>query len=302
MAGEALTSNRTWNASAGLKQNKTNWLLVLSSHIANKIPLLVKNGESSVSRRMFDNAITHLKHADDALSARKMPKRPKNWGVEMDVVDENGKPIKKVKVRMCDATFADGSPQSLYYPEGHELAGVFTGMAVILHERGRADVSKVRAECPKFQCKKSINRCCCRSILYNEPYFVNVGSLLEIACEARGFRVIFFPKIHCELNFIEQCWGYSKRVYRELPVSSKEADFERNFLAVLESIPLFVGKYIFGSILLNIDPFDTRSLRFMDAYHKGLNGKQAAWASKQYRDHGVLPDTIMAELETAKLT
>jgi len=45
-----------------------------------------------------------------------------------------------------------------------------------------------------------------------------------------------------------------------------------------------------------------RSLRFMDAYRKGLNGKQAAWASKQYRGHRVLPETIMAELEAAKVT
>lgn len=75
-------------------------------------------------------------------------------------------------------------------------------------------------------------------MLYNEPDFIKVKSLLEIACEARGFRAIFLPKFHCELNFIEQCWGYSKRVYRELPVSSKEADLERNVLIALESIPL----------------------------------------------------------------
>jgi hypothetical protein len=212
---------------------------------------------------VFDNATTHLKRADDALSARKMPKfspkygkewdgsdwgegrRPKNWGVEVNAVDENGKlvygingEIKKKRVRMCDATFADGTHQSLYYPEGHELAGVFKGMAVLLHERGHADVSKVRAECPKFQCEKGVDRCCCRRMLYNEPDFTSVKSLLEIACEARGFRAMFFPKFHCELNFIEQCWGYSKRVYRELPVSSKEADLERNVLAALESVPL----------------------------------------------------------------
>jgi transposase len=75
-------------------------------------------------------------------------------------------------------------------------------------------------------------------MLYNEPDFVNVKSLLEIACEARGFRAIFFPKFHCELNFIEQCWGYSKRIYREFPASSKEADLEHNVLVALESIPL----------------------------------------------------------------
>ncbi|OJA16043.1 hypothetical protein AZE42_13160 [Rhizopogon vesiculosus] len=32
-----------------------------------------------------------------------------------------------------------------------------------------------------------------------------------------------------------------------------------------------------------------RSSRFMDAYHKGLNGSQAAWAAKKYRGHRVLP-------------
>jgi hypothetical protein len=40
-------------------------------------------------------------------------------------------------------------------------------------------------------------------MFYNEPDFVNVKSLLEIACEARGFRAVFFLKFHCELNFIE---------------------------------------------------------------------------------------------------
>lgn len=34
----------------------------------------------------------------------------------------------------------------------------------------------------------------------------------------------------------------------------------------------------------------------MDAYHKGLDGQQAAWANKKYRGHRVLPHTIMEEL------
>ena len=39
----------------------------------------------------------------------------------------------------------------------------------------------------------------------------------------------------------------------------------------------------------------------MDAYEKGLSGKQAAWASKKYRGHHVLPNTILNELENAKV-
>ncbi|KIJ09869.1 hypothetical protein PAXINDRAFT_86844, partial [Paxillus involutus ATCC 200175] len=48
--------------------------------------------------------------------------------------------------------------------------------------------------------------------------------------------------------------------------------------------------------------FATRSRRFMDAYYKGLNGKQAAWAAKKYRGHQVLPVTIMEDLDRAKVT
>lgn len=46
---------------------------------------------------VFDNATTHLKRPDDALSARKMPKNISkegtNWGVEVMVRDLYGKII-----------------------------------------------------------------------------------------------------------------------------------------------------------------------------------------------------------------
>ncbi|KAI6115565.1 hypothetical protein EDD16DRAFT_1474105 [Pisolithus croceorrhizus] len=43
--------------------------------------------------------------------------------------------------------------------------------------------------------------------------------------------------------------------------------------------------------------FAIRSRRLMDAYHKGLNGRQAASATGKYRGHCVLPVSIMNELE-----
>ena len=39
----------------------------------------------------------------------------------------------------------------------------------------------------------------------------------------------------------------------------------------------------------------------MDAYHKGLTGKEAAWATKIYKGHRVLPDSILTEFENAGL-
>ena len=198
---------------------------------------------------LFDNATTHQKRADDALSASKMPKftpkEGKNWGVETNVLGADGKPtyspdgkILKMKVQMTDGILADGSRQCFYFPNGHPRAGMFKGMAVILEERGFKRVSNLRAQCKDFKCEKGATACCCRRILYNQPDFVSVKSNLEIICEARGFQVIFLPKFHCEINFIEQCWGYAKRVYRQFPISSKEIDLESNVLKALESVPL----------------------------------------------------------------
>jgi hypothetical protein len=198
---------------------------------------------------VFDNATTHLKRPDAALSARKMPKHPSkegtNWGIEVTAKDAAGKIVygtdgkpSKVKVRMGDGTFKDGSPQSLYFPDGHPRAGIFKGMAVILEERGYCDMLRVRAECPGFICDPIVERCCCRRMLYNESDFVNVKSTLELACALEGVHVLFLPKFHCELNFIEQCWGHAKRTYRQYPASSKEEDLERNVVDALQSVTL----------------------------------------------------------------
>lgn len=197
---------------------------------------------------IFDNATTHTKRADNALSARHMPKGTSkpgaNWGVETPVRDSHGKPlyhsnrkIMKMKVHMKDGQLPDGSQQSLYFQSG-ESKGLFKGMAVILEERGLTEEAKLRSQCPNFKCPAGATQCCCRRVLYNQPDFRAERSLLEIECDKRGFQVIFLPKFHCKLNFIEQCWGYAKRIYRHYPASSKEADLERNLIASLESIPL----------------------------------------------------------------
>ena len=170
-----------------------------------------------------------------------------NWLVEVNAIDANGKviytpdgKILKTKIQMQDTTFADGTKQTLYFPAGHEKEGLFKGMAVILQERGLIEESQLKAQCnSKFDCPdKGQTNCCCRRVLYNQPDFVQVESLLETYCKSRGVNVIFLPKFHCKLNFIEQCWGYAKRIYRHYPPSSKEADLEQNLLSALKSVPV----------------------------------------------------------------
>jgi hypothetical protein len=157
---------------------------------------------------VFDNATAHLKRDDTALSARKMTKGPSNtFGVDVTVVNEagkirytaDGKPVKKT-IQMGPGWLPDGSPQPFYNENG-----VFKGMTKILQERGMHEESKLRAECKNFKCLEGETRCCQRHVLNNQPDFLDQEPVLEGRCRARGFEVLFLPKFHCELNFIEQC-------------------------------------------------------------------------------------------------
>ena len=117
---------------------------------------------------IYNNATTHLKCTEDALSAQKMPKGiPKpgtNWGIEVSKRNPTtGKvaycpdgSVEKTKILMKDGHFDNGEPQPLYFPMDHpdkNLWGKFKGMAVILQEQGFGDMSKVLASCKNFKCK-----------------------------------------------------------------------------------------------------------------------------------------------------
>ncbi|KAF9513519.1 hypothetical protein BS47DRAFT_1372507 [Hydnum rufescens UP504] len=250
---------------------------------------------------VFDNTTTHQKRPDDALSASKMPKMmprpPRNFLVDATVRDAAGKAAMdssrntmKEKRWMRNGKLLDGSLQSFYFPLGHRHAGQFKGMETILEERG-IDTQGLNAQCQKFKCQDHVlpsnsRPCCCRKALFEQSDFSNQKSRLEELGDQRGYRINFYPRFHCECNFIENNWGYTKRVYRQYPKSSSEKDLERNVIRALESVPVIL-----------MHRFFTHSLRFMDAYRKGLNGVQAAWANKKYRGHRVLPDTLMADLD-----
>ncbi|KAG2336945.1 hypothetical protein BDR05DRAFT_896000 [Suillus weaverae] len=244
---------------------------------------------------IFDNATTHLKRPNDALSARHLPKNPNpDWGITVTAKSTDGKQLHgpdgkalKTKVPMVPGHLLDGSVQPLYFPAGHIKAGWFKGMATIIRERGFEDEAQLRCECPSFKCppRRWAGCCCCR-FLYNQPDFSEGLSALELTCQARGFCVLFLPKYHCELNFIEQCWGCAKRRYHQFPSSSKGSDLERNMIEALDSV-----------MLESMHKYFIRSQRFMDAYQKGLNGQQAAWAAKRYHGHCMLPEAIMHEFD-----
>ncbi|KAJ3795064.1 hypothetical protein F5050DRAFT_1578979 [Lentinula boryana] len=81
------------------------------------------------------------------------------------------------------------------------------------------------------------------------------------------------------------CWGFAKRIYREFPSTTKEADLKVNMIKSLDSVPL-----------ISMRKFSNRCDRFIDAYRKGFSGSMAAWATKKYRGHRVIPENVDALL------
>lgn len=211
------------------------------AHAHRGIDILKRHYPNDRHVLFFDNATTHRKRADDALSARHMPKYPSpNFFVNKIIRDPiSNERIGTTKARMSNGFLPDGRVQELYYADNHpEYPGFFKGMAQLLKERGYLHADEKRAQCPRFECDPSVADCCCRRILYNQPDFSAVKSLLEEQCEARGVPVFFIPKFHPELTFIEQCWGAAKRKFRSKPLASKESDLVNFVTEALDSVDL----------------------------------------------------------------
>jgi hypothetical protein len=244
----------------------------------------------------FDNAPSHQARSSTALSARKMPCNPKFW-----------EPSPSVKMR--NAVFADGSPQELYFPPGHPKAGQFKGMREILIERGLwpgkdpVTGKELAAECKGFRCPDGVTNCCTRRLLFSQPDFASQKTALEELVESRGHICIFYPKYHCELNFIEMVWGAAKYEYRMFARPNNEHEMEQNIQDSLTSVSLrrmrmyaiSISNCIIFLIHSMVSRFANRAARFIASYHHGLTGAQAAWANKKYHGHHTLPPDLIKE-------
>ena len=57
-------------------------------------------------------------------------------------------------------------------------------------------------------------KCCADYVLRNEQDFKDQESWLTEEVNKLGFQILFYPKFHCELNFIEMVWGWIKSYHR----------------------------------------------------------------------------------------
>ena len=177
---------------------------------------------------LFDNAPSHQKRAPDALSAQKMPKNPHaTW--------RHYKEGPKMRTTFFGI---NNIPQDLYFPENHPtMPGWFKGMETIIRERGLWPEKGLNAQCEGFKCVVGRKDCCCRRVLFTQPDFVNQKSHLQELITSRGHICDFYPKYHCELNFIEQYWGAAKLVYRSTSKTTDMKEMERNVKDCLDDMP-----------------------------------------------------------------
>ena len=113
--------------------------------------------------------------------------------------------------------------------------------------------------------------------MVSQSDFLQQLSRIEELIKAAGHYCIFYPKFHCELNFIKMYWGAAKRYAR------KNCAYDATGLRT--SVPLALDSVS----LVQIRRFARKSWRYMDAYRHGLSGYLAEFAIKQYRSHRHLP-------------
>ncbi|UZO29111.1 uncharacterized protein OCT59_022601 [Rhizophagus irregularis] len=140
----------------------------------------------------FDNSSNHAAFRHDALVASKMNLKP------------GGK-----QPKMRNTVFGlNNQYQSMVNENGEPK-----GMKQVLIERGLWK-NGLNADCQL--CKDKVDDitridCCARRIISLQPDFLAQKSALEEAILEAGHLCIFYPKFHCELNFIERYFGGQRK-------------------------------------------------------------------------------------------
>jgi hypothetical protein len=178
----------------------------------------------------------------------------------------------------------------LFCPDDHAtMPGWFKGMEQIIRERNLWKQGLL-ALCPGFKCEKGATNCCCRRILFNQPDFGNQKSALQELIERRGHLCDFYPKFHCELNFIEMYWGAVKFRYRKTPTTSNIDEMEANVKKCLDEVPD-----------VSMIRFANRAARFISAHAAGFTGMDLGYIKPEYKSHRMLPASAIREMKVAAI-
>ncbi|KAF8243258.1 hypothetical protein K440DRAFT_530788, partial [Wilcoxina mikolae CBS 423.85] len=263
---------------------------MLAQVINKAIPIFEKAYLDHIAVFAFDNSSGHACKAEDALVASRMNLNP--GGKQPLMRDTTFTPTGPCYPLMSESPIT----QHMVFQPGDynvppHLLGKPKGMKRILQERGLW-IEGLKARCPSLRKRQSAETeeqymarvsafqsclkggsCCAFRIMESQPDFLAEKSLLEIEITKRGHECLFYPKFHCELNYIEFYWGAVKRYTRE-NCNYSFAELEGTVRHGLDSVSLDT-----------IRRFANRSRRWIDSYISGLNKRQKEFVETVEASH-----------------
>lgn len=225
----------------------------------------------------FDNASNHCSFATDALVANKMnlgpagrqPRMRDGWNSKNDTVQQ--------------MSFSEDHPNPV-------LRGQAKGLKQVLLERGlwndrRSDGSPFLRVCLRADGRRGCPSegpmaasCCATVLMANQPDFLAQKGRLEEEVETAGHLAIFYPKFHCELNFIEHVWCAAKFYARE--------NCQYSIAALRQTVP----EALRSVQSKTVHRYYQRSERIIDAYANGSEYGTAAFKERIYNTHRQVTD------------
>ena len=250
-------------------------------------PLFVKLHPECEILVAFDNSMNHHKRCPDGLDADLLPLKDggKNAPLMHDTwyIDENG--VRVVQLMQNEI-------------------GQQKGQKSILKERGkwRENMNRSCVACtakhPHGPERENFyihtylpghwiygTQCCSTYCLSQEPDFLAQREWLREVLEDLGHSVIYYPKYHCELNYIEMIWAYLKAYLRR--------HCSYNFDDLRKSIPITLLTKI---PLAFIRRAARHCFRAMDVYRHGFDGPLLDYALKVYKSHRRIPASALSQI------
>ena len=131
----------------------------------------------------------------------------------------------------------------------------------------------------------TVQQCCAKFCLSQQPDFLAQKKWLTEVVTLRGHEIIFYPKYHCELNYIKMIWGYLKSLLR------RKCTY--NYKDLKNKIPDFLENKIPLSFIRRAS---RHCFRFMSAYRvKDLDQTMLNYCMKKYSSHRRIPFTTLPE-------
>ena len=212
---------------------------------AKAIPMFNYLHPDCVAVFLFDNSTNHGAFANDALNVNKM-----NLGIGGKQAKLRAGWFLQDDVRIV---------HEMVFPSTHTQAGIPKGIKQVLLERN--------LWVPGMKLQDA------RALLAQQQDFIQQKSILEECAQESGHVVLFLPKFHCELNFIEMYWGALKYFCRN--------NCDYSFKNLLPT----VYRAMDSITLATIRRFARKCWRYMDAYFQGLTVQQAEWAVRKQKSH-----------------